>query len=1022
MSLAGQHGGSGAGTWSPGAAGRMPLSIAGALLICLLLMPATVKAQASDITLEQQPLAQSLNQLAQRLDLQILVPPALVRGKTAPALSGRHAAASALRLLLAGSGLGYRQSASGVITIVDLPHKVPAAKAALQEPATLPTVGTSLNTLQVTGSRIRRSEFEAAAPLTIITAGQMEREGRFSLAEALASNGMNDYGAESQGAGRRFSANSQPLNLRGLGPGRALILVDGRRLPDYPFPSNGRSNFQSLGGIPIGSVDRVEVMTGGASAIYGADAIAGVVNIVLKHPREGSQLKVRTGTTGQGGADRVELQWSRGHAGDDWQLDYGVQYAHRELLRGFQRDLQHDGLAGQQPELGVGLLRTGQAASAGHLVPMPAGVCERWNGEFVDWNYSTAALSGAGCGTWRNAGYASLADGMQEVSAQMHAEWSISARTQAWLTLQGWRADSALAAGFETITGPHSVESGKVNQIYDPRFGYLSPRRILTPQEVGGLGMMNDRYRERMWDVALGLRGRHGQRLDWALTLGSSDYLVQRERRRLLGDKVNAFFFGEPSGVTDDGIIIQPLNLQHWYRPITPREYAALSSRVHYRAQTKVESASYVASGGILDLPAGPLGIALVLEASQQRYRLQNTPSVVPLDMQLYDVTGSVGAGRRDRRAIGGELSVPVTATVRASFAGRLDNYRDDAANYLARTRNAGLEWRPIPGLLLRASRATSFKVPDMHWVFTDGGGSYGSAVDAVRCINAGANPGCEGYASEFLTWTYRNPALSAETGTSTTAGLVWDAGDEVSMSLDFWQVSNAQGIGRISPAQLLRDEAECVTGLRLDGSPAGVDLRSWECRKARAQVVRTGGDGTGAVVRVESTAANQSEQRLRGVDTVLDWRTSTGIGDFNVHAAWTHTFWGQRRIRSPGTLHEQWRAAQWASGENLAFRSNVSGSVGWQGRQGWSGNLFGIRYGRLRRADGDGWVQPLWLLNASVGKRLGQRAVMTVFINNVFNTAPPRDSSNDRFPYYYDEVYSAIGRQFAVQLDYNFD
>ena len=1005
------------------------------LLLCLVLSVAPAWAQSTNATHSysqpRQPLQQALAQLASSSGLQILMAPQMMTGKTAPALSGRYSVAQALQQLLAGSGLSYRLTDGGVITIVHAATAPAAAAPKPAQPVAMPAVASALATLQVTGSRIRRSAFESAAPVTVISAEQMQRDGYFSLSDALALNGMGNYGSESQGGGGRFSANAQPLNLRGLGPGRALILVDGRRLPDYPFPSNGRSNFQSLGSIPLASVERVELMTGGASAIYGADAIAGVVNIVLKQARSGSQVRLRTGTSSQGGGDRVDLQWSAGHGGEDWGLNYAVQYSGAELLRGAQRDLQRpatgNASAPSNPELGLGLVREGGTTQS--LVALPENVCERWQGEFVDWDFGAAAsapstLQGRGCGTWRNAGYTSLMDGVQEWSGQLHAQWTLSPRTQAWASLQLWYARSEQASGFEAISGPQSASTGKVNQIYDPRLGYIAPYRRLTPQEVGGLDVMNDHYRERMWDLALGLQGHYGQRLDWNLTVGRSDYRAQRDRRRLLGDKVNAFFFGPATGMTDDGVIIQPLDLQHWYRPITPDEYLAMSSNVHYAARTEVDEASYVVSGGIADLPAGTLSMALVAEASRQRYQLSNTPSVLPLQMAVYNLTGSVGEGARDRYALGGELRIPLAQALKASLAGRVDRYDDATTVTTARTWSAGLEWRPTGSLLLRASHATSFKMPDMHWVFTDGGGSYGTAIDARRCIVAAANPGCVGYETEVLTRTYRNPELAAETGTSSTLGFVWDASDALSISVDYWDVSNDGGIGRISPAVLLRDEAECATGLRMDGSPSTLDPRSWECRKARQRVLRSGAQGDGRILMVESTAANQSEQRIRGIDTMLDWRFSSGIGDFKVHAVWSDTFWAERKVRSPGTLHEQWREMQWGTGENLAFRSNLRASLGWQGQGqgGWSANLSGTRYGRLPRVDGQGRIKPLLLWNANVGKQISQRATATLFITNLFNTAPPHDSSNDQFPYYYDEVYSAVGRQLAVQLDYNFD
>ena len=990
----------------------------------LLMAPLLANAQSRALQLQAQPLARSLTELARALDLQILVPPELTQGRQAPALQGQYTPAQALQRLLAGTGLSYRQGDTGVITIIALPATAPrVAGTAAMAPATatLPALLTSLAPVQVTGSHIPRSVLQAAAPVTVISAQQIEREGHRSLAEALATHGVSDYGAESEGAGGRFSANAQPLNLKGLGPGRALILVDGRRLPDYPFPSAGRSNFQSLGSIPLASVERVEVMTGGASAIYGADAIAGVVNIVLKRGRTGAQLRLRTGSSSQGGGNQLDVQWAYGHGGEDWGVDYALQYTRSGMLRGSQRDMHRPAQVAAQPALALAIGQRPDPASI-PLAPFLADACAPWQGQFTQWNYrpvpGALPLQGDSCGSWDGPGYASLSDGVQALSGQLHGQWQLSAATGLWLSAQYWRSRSRLSDGMEVITGPHLPATGKVDQFQDPRYGVIAPWRVLTPQEVGGLAALDDRYREWMLDLATGLRGQYGTHWNWNFSLSHTDYVAQRARRRLLGDKVNAFFFGPSLGTTSTGMPIRQLDLAHWLQPITPEDYAALSSVVDYNAQTHTDALSYRVNGRVMALPAGALEAALIMEASRQRYRLRSTPSVLPLQLDLYDLTGSVGDGVRDRLALGGEVRVPLTSALTASLAGRLDDYRDGTGLPVARTWNAGLEWRPQAGVLLRTSHATSFKAPDMHWIFTDGGGSFGTAVDATACINAGANPRCEGYSHEFLTRTYRNPALQAETGRSTTAGVVWDASPALTLSLDYWDVRNQGGIGRVSPAQLLRDEAECMTGLTLDGRPGTVDPQSMECRKARMRVTRSGANGGGQVLMVESMPVNQSWRHLRGVDAALDWRETTGLGDFSANLLWSHTFWAQRRMRAPGTLHDVWRDAS----DNLAFRSNLRGSVGWQGQGRWSGNLFGVRYGSLPRADGSGRLPAQLLWNANLARRISERTLLTLFVNNLLDVAPPRDSSNTVYPYYYDEVYSAVGREFALQLDYNFD
>ena len=168
--------------------------------------------------------------------------------------------------------------------------------------------------------------------------------------------------------------------------------------------------------------------------------------------------------------------------------------------------------------------------------------------------------------------------------------------------------------------------------------------------------------------------------------------------------------------------------------------------------------------------------------------------------------------------------------------------------------------------------------------------------------------------------------------------------------------------------------------------------------------------------------AANQSKERVRGIDAVVDARIGTAVGPLDLHVAWTHTLDARRLLRAPGTLHEQWYPMQWQSAQNLAFNNIFSASLGWEGADGWAANLSGIRYGSLPRTNGVGRVRPLFLLNANFAKRISEHATVTLFVNNVFDTPPPRDSSNTEFPYFYDEVYSVVGRQVALQLDYNFD
>ena len=197
----------------------------------------------------------------------------------------------------------------------------------------------TLDKVQVTGSRIKRAQIEGPSPVTVITAEQMRQEGFVTVAEAIDSIAQNTGSVQNDfNAAGGFTPNASPVNLRGLGPGRTLLLINGRRANDYPFPYNGRSNFQNLGNVPAAAVERIEILSGGASAIYGSDAVAGVVNVVLRTNYEGNVLKVKGQTATDGGRDMGDIQWVGGKTGDNWSITYAFESYNVESLFGWQRD------------------------------------------------------------------------------------------------------------------------------------------------------------------------------------------------------------------------------------------------------------------------------------------------------------------------------------------------------------------------------------------------------------------------------------------------------------------------------------------------------------------------------------------------------------------------------------------------------------------------------------------------------------------------------------------------------------
>ena len=170
----------------------------------------------------------------------------------------------------------------------------------------------TLEKVTVTGSRIKRSQVEGATPLIVISKQDMKDNGYRNLTEALQSLPIANGFTQNEQLVNTFTPNASELDLRRFGPGRVLVLVNGRRMADYPFPYNNSSNFVNTGTIPAGLVDRVEILTSGSSAVYGSDAVTGVVNIITTQGKDFSEVDVSVGQTENGGDNIMDLTFSTG--------------------------------------------------------------------------------------------------------------------------------------------------------------------------------------------------------------------------------------------------------------------------------------------------------------------------------------------------------------------------------------------------------------------------------------------------------------------------------------------------------------------------------------------------------------------------------------------------------------------------------------------------------------------------------------------------------------------------------------
>jgi iron complex outermembrane recepter protein len=216
-----------------------------------------------------------------------------------------------------------------------------APAGAQQTPSSAAGGSGDLQEIIVTGSMIKRTDTETPAPVQVITDVDLKNSGYTNVVDVLRNLSANGSGTLSQGFGQAFAAGASGIALRGLSVGDTLTLIDGERMVSYPLSDDGERSFVDVTAIPFNAVDSVEVLKDGASAIYGADAIAGVVNVKLKKTYIGNEFTMEMGTTqrGDGTTEHGAGIWGMGDlASDGYNFYVALDWHHQDPILGSNRD------------------------------------------------------------------------------------------------------------------------------------------------------------------------------------------------------------------------------------------------------------------------------------------------------------------------------------------------------------------------------------------------------------------------------------------------------------------------------------------------------------------------------------------------------------------------------------------------------------------------------------------------------------------------------------------------------------
>jgi outer membrane receptor protein involved in Fe transport len=826
-----------------------------------------------------------------------------------------------------------------------------------------------LQTVTVTGSMIPRTEIEGPAPVVSITGEQIKAQGFTTLWEFLDSLPQVGQQSSDPSAWGSSSVNARSVNLRNIGPGFSLLLIDGHRVVDYPQPLNKESNFQNYNNLPTGMIDHIEVLASGSSSIYGSDAVAGVINVILKKNYEGDDLQVTGGGATRGGRAYGDVNLFGGKSGENWHILYNVEKSNRTALWGMDRPYQDSvadagygswspasRLFGYQYDAAGSIALSATNASGQYITP-PAGTCSKFTNSQLS-NSHSVTTSGTQIASITDNGYYCsqptmwqnwvLTPGSRSNNAYLSGEYDFNNNLQAY----------ASVALYDTVGISNTQLNGfSAGPFYDQTTGQTinSVVRQFTANEVGA---SNTYDYEQNWNLQTGLRGSFDDsRFNWDMNLNSQKYIVHETYTGYDQTAVNNFFLGNQLGTTSGGTPIYAFNWQRFWNPITPQEYSQFAVWGENSAASWLDQAQFNINGDLFKLPWAqePIGWAAVFEASHNGYELAPDPrSANSATFENPFGADLTGGGTRQRYSLGNEFRVPLLDSVTWTISGRLDKYHDASRADVARTWGTGLEWRPYDGLLVRGSYNTNFKAPDMQAIYLTGSSSpVGDYIDPLQCINAikagqtnstwcnlVQRPTSQYYTLE----TNGSRLLQPQTGHSWTYGFVWQIPgvQGLSVSADYWHMGVDNAIQYLDGATVLTDEAGCLTGYQVNGSsglsPYTAHIQgSAYCKMVTEMVTR---NSAGQIVQVNSGPINEASLYVSGVDGSLDYKLQTeNWGNFRANINYTDNLEYKQRVLASDPL------------QNTRYNM-VASRITWIGdwsKGNWDVSISGVRDGGMR-------------------------------------------------------------------------
>lgn len=728
-----------------------------------------------------------------------------------------------------------------------------------------PASSDDLDRVVVTGSRVQSAIRAGAQPLTRLDRDDITTSGAVRLGDLLQQLPMFtgsplNTATSQRGSGGNLSRGIETIELRGLGPERTLVLVNGRR---FVPGGNGASGLVDLGMIPTAWIEAVEIYRAGASVEYGADAVAGVVNILTRDGFDGLEFDAQASITGEADAETVRASVLAGRQGERGGWTAGLEVVDQPSVskgdRGFSSTrLTLDGPENQRVFDGSSAPPSGQYRTSFGRFTLRDGQDGDSPGDFREFTDADRF------------NFNPFEDLIQESTRATlfgSGQWSFDGGTRGWVeALAHRRESSAQLAPLPFFTTRETDVVVDADNLYNP-FGetLVDVRRRLVEAGPRSFEQDND-----AWRVAAGLEGYIG-RWGWDASLAwGRNETDQRQTGDLLDDRLRAALGpsfldnGTPTCGTPDSPIpgCVPLNLFGGAGSITDDMLAYAGADLRdsgFNVQRVVE---FNLVGDLATLPAGPLATAVGFQYREERGAETPDPRT-----QAGNTTGAARGATRgsfDAAEAYLEFGVPITPNLELDLGVRgvdFSNFGRDAVF------EVGAAWRATDRLTVSAQFSEAFRAPNIGELFGALSQANPIVIDPCarfdertpeeieRCIAQGvpANGSFTQSGEETPQLSGGNPDLQPERATVRTVGVSWRVPrlDDANLRVDLYDITIDDGIGALGAETVLD---QCLA----TGAAVFCDA-----------IERAPG---GALTSISARLQNLAREETRGIDLEADW------------------------------------------------------------------------------------------------------------------------------------------------------